>query len=115
MEEIVFDFAYIARYSVRSGTRAADTMTDDVSATEKARRWGILNTILAESVRTRNALMIGKTEQILISGNGAEAGEKVGRTRNFKEVYFPSNAPIGSLVTVKITESDRWILRGEEV
>lgn len=67
MRECQFDFAYIARYSPRSGTVATDRYEDDISPAEKARRWNILNDILRESVRTRNALMIGREEEILIS------------------------------------------------
>jgi tRNA A37 methylthiotransferase MiaB len=58
MQECVFDFAYIARYSPRTGTRASSTMPDDIPASEKARRWNILDSILKESVHTRNMLMI---------------------------------------------------------
>lgn len=115
MEEIEFDFAYIARYSVRPGTRASDTLEDDVSPKEKARRWNVLNSVLAESVAKRNALMLGKTEDILITGPGREGNEKTGRSRNFKEVFFDSDAPIGSIVKVRIIDQDRWVLRGEEV
>lgn len=68
MREIQFDFAYIARYSSRSGTIATDKMEDNISHEEKARRWNILNTILQETVQNRAKLMIGRTEEILISG-----------------------------------------------
>lgn len=67
MRECQFDFAFIARYSPRSGTIATDKYEDDISPSEKARRWNILNDILRESVHARNALMIGREEEILIS------------------------------------------------
>ena len=87
MEACAFDFAYIARYSVRPGTLATDRLEDDISAAEKARRWGILNEILEKTVQKRAELMIGRTEEILISGIGKE-GQILGRTRNFKEVWL---------------------------
>lgn len=68
MREIEFDFAYIARYSARIGTLATTRYKDDISNEEKARRWDILNNILRESVQNRAKLMIGRTEEILISG-----------------------------------------------
>ena len=113
MQECQFDFAYIARYSPRSGTRAADALTDDISADEKARRWTILNDTLRETVRNRNLLMVGREEEILISGAGKD-DTLVGRTRNFKEVYIPhdSHTKIGDLVKVKIEELDGWVLKG---
>lgn len=114
MQECQFDFAYIARYSPRSGTRATDTMEDDISAEEKARRWSILNDILRETVANRSKLLIGREEEILISGEDGD-GNLSGRTRNFKEVYIPYDPNIkkGDLVKVKIVELDGWVLRGQ--
>ncbi len=116
MREIQFDFAYIARYSSRSGTLATTRYEDDISHTEKARRWDILNSLLRETVQNRAKLMIGRTEAILISGE-AKDNMMVGRTRNFKEVYIPRDETIhiGDIVQVHITELDRWVLRGEVV
>jgi tRNA-2-methylthio-N6-dimethylallyladenosine synthase len=68
MEECQFDFAFIARYSSRSGTLATNRYEDDISPNEKARRWTILNDILRRTTTTRNAMMIGRTEEILITG-----------------------------------------------
>jgi len=112
MRECEFDFAYIARYSPRSGTLATMRYEDDIAPAEKARRWNILNTLLGELVQKRAELMIGREEEILISGRG-RTEEWVGRTRNFKEVYIPStpHVQIGDIVPVKITELDGWVLR----
>jgi tRNA-2-methylthio-N6-dimethylallyladenosine synthase len=109
-----FDFAFIARYSPRSGTYATDYMKETVSMKEKARRWDILNSLLFESVQKRNALMIGRTEEILIRAQEKDE-QLVGRTRNFKEVYIEDNGKIqiGDIIQVHITESDRWVLRGK--
>ena len=67
MEEIQFDFAYIARYSPRSGTTADNLYPDDIPAAEKARRWTILNDILGKSIQSRAELLLGREEDILIS------------------------------------------------
>ncbi len=67
MRDCQFDFAFIARYSPRSGTVATLRYEDDISPTEKARRWNILNDILRESVFARNTLMVGREEEILIT------------------------------------------------
>jgi tRNA A37 methylthiotransferase MiaB len=116
MRECQFDFAFIARYSPRSGTIATDKYEDDISPSEKARRWNILNDILRESVHARNALMIGREEEILISWEGKDE-TWTGRTRNWKEVLIPktSDIKVGDLVKVKITESEGWVLIGERV
>ncbi len=103
MKECEFDFAYIARYSPRSGTFAHDKYEDDISPQEKARRWNILNDLLEESVLKRSQMMIGREEEVLISWKGRNDGW-VGRTRNFKEVFLPSasDVKIGQIVLVKI-------------
>lgn len=56
--ECEFDFAYIARYSVRPQTLAAKIYPDDVPDDIKAERWSILNDLLLENIQKRNALML---------------------------------------------------------
>jgi tRNA-2-methylthio-N6-dimethylallyladenosine synthase len=109
--ECEFDFAYIARYSVRPNTIAAKVMPDDIPDHIKSERWHILNTILLKNVQKRNNLMIWRTEEILISGE--KDGHFFGRTRNFKEVFFPHDIKyaVGDIVDIKITELDRYVLK----
>jgi tRNA-2-methylthio-N6-dimethylallyladenosine synthase len=57
-EECEFDFAYIARYSVRPGTIASKIYPDDVPDNIKAERWHKLNNALNISVQKRNNQMI---------------------------------------------------------
>jgi tRNA-2-methylthio-N6-dimethylallyladenosine synthase len=116
MRECQFDFAFIARYSARSGTLATDRYGDDISSQEKARRWTILNDILRETVMARNLLMVGREEEILITGEWKDE-TLVGRTRNFKEVFIPYSSDIksGDIVKVKIVEGSGWVLKGERV
>lgn len=116
MKELDFDFAYIARYSSRSGTTATKIYEDNISNEEKARRWDILNSLLKDSVAKRASLMIGRIEEVLITWPGKD-DTLAGRTRNFKEVYIPVNPAIrpGDIVKVKILEFDRWVLKGEAV
>ncbi len=113
IQECEFDYCYIARYSVRPNTAAAKVLPDDVPEAEKARRWHILNDALLESVKKRNKLMIARTEEILVSGS--RDGFFFGRTRNFKEVFFkaPLDTKVGSIVSVKITELDKYVLKWE--
>jgi tRNA-2-methylthio-N6-dimethylallyladenosine synthase len=116
MRECQFDFAFIARYNPRSGTVASTKYEDDISAEEKARRWTILNDILRETVRTRNLMIVGREEEILISGEGKDE-TWVGRTRNWKEVFIEKSPDIrvGDLIKVKILEGDGWVLKGEKI
>lgn len=116
MRECQFDFAYIARYSPRSGTLATTRYEDNIDASEKARRWHILNEILRKSAYDRNELMFGRIEEILISW-GWKDETLSGRTRNFKEVSIPQDTSIqiGDIVRVKILEKRDWKLYGERV
>jgi tRNA-2-methylthio-N6-dimethylallyladenosine synthase len=116
MEECQFDYAFIARYSSRSGTLATTRYEDDVSASEKARRWTILNDILRRTATARNNMMIGRTEEILITGEWKDE-TLVGRTRNFKEVFISYTPDIksGDIVPVKIVEASGWVMKGERV
>ncbi len=116
MRECQFDFAFIARYSARSGTLATDRYGDDISSQEKARRWTILNDILRATVIARNILMVGSKEAILITGEWKDE-TLVGRTRNFKEVFIPYSSDIrtGDIVKVKIVEGSGWVLKGERI
>jgi len=114
MKEIEFDFAYLARYSVRKGTLASKIYPDDVPQEVKAERWHILNNILEENVKKRNSLMLDREEDILISREDKD--NFYGRTRNFKEIRIPkenSNIKIWDLVKVKILRVEWWMLWGE--
>ncbi len=116
MRECQFDYAFIARYSPRSGTIATMKHEDDILPDEKARRWTILNDILRETVKSRNHLMVGREEDILVSGEWKDE-TWVGRTRNFKEVFIPKDERIKvwDLVRVKVTGGDKWVLNGERI
>ncbi len=111
MIECEFDFVYLARYSPRPGTFAGDRLEDSVSPAEKARRWNVLNEILTQSARSRNERMIGRTEEILITGVDRE-GRLVGRTRNFKEVSFEGDSNLRGIVRVEIDRMEGWGLGG---
>lgn len=115
MEEIEFDFAYIARYSVRKGTLWEKMYPDDISPEEKARRWHILNTVLEKSVIKRNKMMIWREEEILITKVKEEV--VMWRTRNFKEVSIPfeEGMKVWDMILVKINELENWILKWEKI
>ena len=115
VRELEIDFVFIARYSVRPGTIAAKIYPDDVPDTVKAERWHILNTVLEENVKKRSQLMVGREEEVLI--NGIRDEQFFGRTRNFKEVFFPvkEGVNIGDRVNVKILWIDNWVLVWEMI
>jgi tRNA-2-methylthio-N6-dimethylallyladenosine synthase len=67
-EECQFDYAFIARYSVRQGTLASKMYPDDIPDEVKAERWHILNDILLKNLIERNKLMLDRIEPLMITG-----------------------------------------------
>lgn len=114
-QECEFDFSYTARYSVRKETLASKLYPDNVPDSVKAERWHILNQLLLESITKRNALMIGRTEDVLIAGE--KENQYFGRTRNFKEVFFEKqeSGMVGKILPVKILEMNKYVLFGKSV
>lgn len=111
-DECEFDFAYNARYSVRTWTIASKMFPDDITDRQKAERWHILNDKLLESILKRNQKMLWTIEEVLVSGQKDEFF--FWRTRNFKEIYFEANeneVKIWDLVKVKLTELDRYVIK----
>lgn len=110
-EECVFDFAFIARYSVRPNTLAAKLLADDVSDKVKSERWHILNNLLLKNIQTRNELMLGRKESVMIAWE--KDNQFFGRTRNFKEVFFEKSEKfkIWDIVPIKISSIDRYVLQ----
>lgn len=112
-EECQFDFAYIARYSVRPWTIASKIYPDDVPDNIKAERWHALNNALNKSVTQRNKMMIWKDEEVLIYWEKDE--QFFWRTKNFKEVFFNKDEKLKTwdIVKIQITELDEWVLKGK--
>ncbi len=107
-----FDIAYLAQYSNRSGTAAAKAFKDDVSHTEKERRWFILQHLMEEIVMRKNQKYVGQTVSVLV--DKCEDGACVGNSSEMKVVSFAGNESlIGKVVDVKIEEAKEWVLRGE--
>jgi len=104
MDEVIFDNAYMFKYSPRPNTAAAK-LTDDVTEEEKAER---LNLIIAKQKRHttfRNRQTIGTIQSVLIDGcSKKNVDEKIGRTDSNKLVILKEgSADIGDLINILIT------------
>lgn len=120
-EEVKWDMAYIAQYSVRPGTSAAKSFKDNVHREEKKRRFKKLNQLLEKISLEKNKKYVRRTTKILVETRHAWPLQQknklhfyTGKTDTFKTVQFksPKNL-IGKLVKVKITKAREWILEGE--
>lgn len=112
-QEIGFEMAYIFKYSVRTGTPAAE-LEDQVPQTVKEERNQTLLKLLAERSLERNRSLKGTVQEVLVEGP-ARKGEGImaGRTRGNRKVVFPGDAGLaGSLAGILIEEASVGVLRG---
>ncbi len=114
LEELRLDVAHLARYSPRPGTVAARSMEDDVPEEEKWRRFRALEALQERIVGEINARLLGQEVEVLVEGR--RKGRWMGRTRNFKLVFFQDERNWhGRMARVRITWAGPWSLIGEVV
>lgn len=113
VKDIRYDMAYIAQYSVRSGTIAED-FADDVSRETKAQRHKDLNLTLRDVALSNNQKLVGTTQRVLVERY--REGHGYGKTKAFKnmKIAMPENLT-GHFVTARVTRVGPWSLSGELV
>jgi tRNA-2-methylthio-N6-dimethylallyladenosine synthase len=112
LEELKLDMAHLARYSVRAGTVATRTLTDDVSPEEKMRRFRLLEAQQERLVSAINARYLDQTVEVLVEG--PHKNKWLGRTRTNKLVFFAHPADWrGRLAQVTITHTSPWSMQGK--
>jgi tRNA-2-methylthio-N6-dimethylallyladenosine synthase len=111
-DTVGYDMAYIFRYSIRSGTPAAD-MKDQVDESIKMERNQILLALLSQHSKGRNAGLIGTVQEVLVEGRSKRRDRYTGRTRGNRTVHFDAtDRMVGSLVPVKIERATASSLYG---
>ena len=117
MREVVFDSAFMFKYSERPGTFASKNLPDNVSEEVKIDRLNRMIALQNELSAESNRRDIGKTFEVLTEGYSKRSREQLfGRTEQNKVVVFPrGNHRIGELVRVKVKEASSATLIGEEV
>jgi tRNA-2-methylthio-N6-dimethylallyladenosine synthase len=110
-----YDMAYVFKYSIRTGTPAAD-LADQVPEETKEQRNQILLDVLRRNSERRNAALLGTVEEVLVEGPDQTGKRFTGRTRGNRVCVFDA-APrlIGALVPLKITRASVSTLYGELV
>jgi tRNA-2-methylthio-N6-dimethylallyladenosine synthase len=110
-----YDMAYIFKYSVRTGTPAAD-LPDQVPDDVKERRNQTLLEILQKNSLRRTATMIGTVEEVLVEGRDRSGTHFTGRTRGNRVCVFDAEPRlVGHLVSLKIGRATVSTLYGELV
>ncbi|MBE2214191.1 MAG: tRNA (N6-isopentenyl adenosine(37)-C2)-methylthiotransferase MiaB [Opitutaceae bacterium] len=114
-ERVGFDMAYIFKYSVRTGTPAAE-MAGEVSTEDKERRNQVLLDLLHRQSLARNEQLLGRTVEVLVEGPDKVGRRLSGRTAGNRLVHFAGDARlIGELIPVKIERASAASLVGEVV
>jgi tRNA-2-methylthio-N6-dimethylallyladenosine synthase len=110
-----YDMAYVFKYSIRTGTPAAD-MAGQVSEEIKEARNQILLDVLRQNSERRNATLIGTVEEVLVEGPDKTGRRFTGRTPGNRVCVFEGdNRLIGSVVALRITRASVSTLYGELV
>ncbi len=117
MDQVVFDYAYMFKYSERPKTLAERKFEDDVPEETKAKR---LNEIIEKQnlhSLQRNQAQIGKTFEILVEGPSKRSDAQFcGRnSKNNMVIFDKQNACKGDYISVKITHCTSATLFGEIV
>jgi len=108
-----YDMAYIFKYSVRSGTPAAE-MGDQIPEEVKETRNQALLRALEENSLRRSRELVGTVQEILVEGHDAKGIRFMGRNRGNRVTHFDATeADIGRLVNVRIGRSTTSALYGE--
>ncbi len=107
-----YDMAYIFKYSIRSGTPAADRGDQISDEVKEARNQTLLGLLEANSNR-RNATLLGTTQEVLVEGPDKKGLKFMGRTRGNRIVHFDADPRlVGELVPVKIERASTAVLYG---
>jgi tRNA-2-methylthio-N6-dimethylallyladenosine synthase len=118
-EDVRFQSAYIFKYSVRSGTRAAECFADDVPERVKRERNQILLRLQGVHSLERNRARIGRVDEVLVEGpSRLDKARWTGRSRASQIVVFPrrdGERLEGKLIDVRITDATPLVLVGEAV
>jgi tRNA-2-methylthio-N6-dimethylallyladenosine synthase len=108
-----YDMAFVFKYSIRSGTPAAERGDQIPDEVKEARNEELLRILRANSDR-RNATLLGTTQEVLVEGPDKKGLGYMGRTRGNRIVHFAAHERlIGELVPVKIDRVSTAVLYGQ--
>ena len=115
IKEVGFTSLFTFIFSSRKGTKASE-MPDPVPYEEKNKWFKELCDLQESIAENHSAEMKGKTYRVLCEGESKTLdGYMAGRTDGNVIIEFPSNDKnlIGKFCRVKVTESLKWLVRGE--
>jgi len=116
MREVGYDFAFMFKYSERSGTYAAKNMTDNVPEKVKIKRLNEVIALQNELSKISKQNDVGKIYEVLIEGTSKRSDKEfMGRNSQNKVIVFPSEMAlkIGDKVMVKVEKYTSATLIGK--
>jgi len=105
MKEVGYDFAFMFKYSERSGTYASKNMKDNIPEKEKIRRLNEVIDLQNKIGRISKEKELGKTFEVLVEGKSKKSDkEYMGRNSQNKVIVFPSDKALksGDIVNVQV-------------
>lgn len=113
VEKAEFDSAFMFRYSVREGTKAA-SFADDVPERVKLERLHTLIELQKRVSKRKNQRMVGKSLKVLVDKVNRRGKDRwKGKTRTNKTVVIQKDKDIlGTIASVKIHDADSFTLFG---
>jgi tRNA-2-methylthio-N6-dimethylallyladenosine synthase len=102
-----FDFAYMFRYSLRPGTKAAD-ISPRVSEADGGRRLARLIEMQNRVTSELSREMLSEEFEVLVEGPSPRGKGWLARTRTNKVIILNGPAEVGDLVRCRVTQVNGW-------
>lgn len=117
MKEVIFDSAFMFKYSERPGTFASNKLKDNVPEEIKKRRLQEIINLQREHSEISNSRDVGKEFEVLIEGYSKKSRNQFfGRTSESKVVVFDKKSHrIGQTIRVKVGGHTSATLLGESI
>ena len=113
VKKVEFDSAFMFRYSVREGTKAA-SLPDDVPEKVKLERLHALIDLQKKISKRKNQRIVGKSVEVLVDEVSRKDKDKwKGKTRTNKTVVIQADRDIlGKVASVQVCDADSFTLFG---
>jgi tRNA-2-methylthio-N6-dimethylallyladenosine synthase len=118
LEDVRFESGFVFKYSERTGTRAAELLSDDVPEDVKRERHRVVLDLLDKLSLEAHRARVGQVEEVLVEGTSRlDKRRLTGRNRANQIVVFPADPgseDTGKLVPVRIADATPLVLIGEK-
>lgn len=108
LQEVEFDYAFLFKYSERTGT-AACGFEGRIAEEERLSRLNTLQDLQRKITVKRSRQLRGELKKVLVTGPAKRKGQQACRSRGNRMVILEgTDYPAGDFVNVRITEADGW-------